>query len=818
MKKNLCIIGNGMAGIKAAEKVKRYCPDMFNITILSEETHDAYNRILLSSLLAGEKSIEDIVTHDHEWYQSNGVNLLRGVTVVDIDLSDQTLITADTKRISFDHVLFATGSSPIKIPVPGSGLPQVITFRDIDDVEKMVAASHELKRAIVIGGGLLGLEAAYGLMQRGMEVTVIHLMDHLMERQLDYQAGKLLEAQLVKKGLRILTAKSTKEILHEKNEKVTGITFADGSSLECDIVVMAVGIRPRIELAKKVGLKVNRGIITNEFMETNLENFWAIGECVEFHEKTFGLVSPLFEMADVFARNLAVKNQSQKRFFSIRDIPVKLKVSGIDLYSQGKVSGDADDDEELVYQDVKLGIYRKIILHQNYVEGVVLLGNTQHSNWYTQLLEDKTDISSLRDQLLFGPVSGIASPEYSIAAMSDDFEICGCNGVSKGTIMEAVANRNLKSFAEVKLFTKACTGCGTCADTVQSLLAGLQEKNGDSNEPEKIGICACTDKSHEDIRNHIQVRKFATISDVMVALDWKTTDGCHRCRPALNYYLLCANPKGYQDDRRSRFVNERVHANIQKDGTYSVVPRMFGGMTSIKELRAIADVAEEFNIPTIKMTGGQRVDLLGVKKEDLPAVWKRLNKAGMVSGHAYGKSVRTVKTCVGSEWCRFGTQDSTSMGIELEKALWGSWTPHKVKLAVSGCPRNCAESTIKDLGVVAVESGWELYVGGNGGAKVRVSDFLCKVSTSQEVMEYTCAFLQLYREEARYLDRTSHWIEKVGLAYVKEQIVSNPDRRRELYARFADSQDENQTDPWQKLPQSQYHSEEFKIGKIEVGL
>ena len=306
----------------------------------------------------------------------------------------------------------------------------------------------------------------------------------------------------------------------------------------------------------------------------------------------------------------------------------------------------------------------------------------------------------------------------------------------------------------------------------------------------------CTSLGHDTVRAEIVARELKSIAEVMLALDWGTPDGCHSCRPALNYYLLCAWPGEYEDSAQSRFVNERMHANIQKDGTYSVVPRMWGGLTNSRELRALADVVEKFAIPTVKVTGGQRIDLLGVKREDLPAVWKDLNAAGMVSGHAYGKALRTVKTCVGSEWCRFGTQDSTAMGVALERMTWGSWHPHKVKLAVSGCPRNCAEASIKDFGVVAVESGWELSVGGNGGIHLRGTDALCKVETPDEVLEYCGAFLQLYREDERYLERTAPWVERRGIAWVRARVVADGENRRLLHARFLYAQRFAQVDPW----------------------
>jgi len=384
-------------------------------------------------------------------------------------------------------------------------------------------------------------------------------------------------------------------------------------------------------------------------------------------------------------------------------------------------------------------------------------------------------------------------------------EVCGCNGVTKGEIVAAIKEQGLFTLEDVRAVTKASASCGSCTGLVEQILASVL--GGDySAAPSEKPMCGCTDYTHDQVRNAIRENGLKSVADVMRFLEWRTPDGCASCRPALNYYLLCQWPGEYEDERASRFVNERLHGNIQKDGTYSVVPRMWGGLTSPRELRAIADVAERYGIPEVKVTGGQRIDLFGVKKEDLPAVWRDLNAAGMVSGHAYGKALRTVKTCAGSRWCRFGTQDSTGLGVKLERMTWGSWMPHKFKLGVSGCPRNCAEATIKDFGVVCVDSGYELHVGGNGGIKVRVTDLIAKVETEEEVLEWAGAFIQLYREEARYLERTAPWIERVGLTHVKERLEDEKERRA-LYDRFLFSQQFAQKDPWAELAERE---EEFR--------
>jgi nitrite reductase [NAD(P)H] large subunit len=405
-------------------------------------------------------------------------------------------------------------------------------------------------------------------------------------------------------------------------------------------------------------------------------------------------------------------------------------------------------------------------------------------------MRQEKDVAAVRDRLIFGralieQMNGKAAPLIDVAAMSADEQVCGCNGVAKGKIVETIAARKLTTLDEVRTYTKASASCGQCTAIVRAIIA---HSVGEGADAEKPRICGCTDLGHDAVRRAIIEQRLKTMDAVRDTLGWRHKDGCQKCRPALNYYLLCAWPGEYRDDTRSRFVNERVHANIQKDGTFSVVPRMWGGITSPRELRAIADVAERFAIPTVKVTGGQRIDLLGARKEQLPSIWADLGKAGLVSGHAYGKALRTVKTCVGSEWCRFGTQDSTGLGIKIEKMCWGAYTPHKVKLAVSGCPRNCAEATIKDLGVVCVEAGYDIMIGGNGGVTVRVTDHLVRVAREDDVLEYVGAYLQLYREEAHYLERTAPWLERVGLDYVKRRLVADEPGRRALRARFHHSQ------------------------------
>ena len=788
---HLVVVGNGMAGCRTVEEVLSRDAGRYRVTIVGAEPHVNYNRIMLSPVLAGEKSFDEIVINGHDWYADNGIDLIAGDPVVAIDRAAKTVTSKAGRTVRYDKLLIATGSDPFIIPVPGHDLPGVISFRDMADVDTMLAAAAEGGDAVVIGGGLLGLEAAHGLTLRGMTVTVLHLMPTLMERQLDEAAGWLLKTALEGRGQTVLTGADTAEIYGRG--RVEGVRLKDGRDIPARLVVMAVGIRPSVALARDAGLAVGRGIQVDDHMVTSDPDVLAVGECVEHDGQVYGLVAPLWEMCRALADGLVGRPSGYRGSVT----STKLKVAGLDVFSAGDFSG-GEGCEDIVLRDGARGIYKRVVLRDDRVVGAVLYGDTTDGGWYFDLLKKSEDVADIRDVLIYGQAfasgGGRGDPKAAVAALSDDAEICGCNGVSKRQVVACIDGGSTTLDA-VRATCKASASCGSCTGLVETLLA-LTLGDEYAGERATKTVCGCTSFTHDDVRREIIAQGLKSIPEVMQKLHWTTPDGCSSCRPALNYYLLCAWPGEYQDDQQSRFVNERLHANIQKDGTYSVVPRMWGGITSPKELRAIADVVEKYNAPMVKVTGGQRLDIFGIRKEDLPAVWADLNAAGMVSGHAYGKALRTVKTCVGSEWCRFGTQDSTGLGVRLERMSWGSWMPHKFKIAVSGCPRNCAEATIKDFGVVCVDSGYELHVGGNGGTKVRATDLLCKVATEQEALDYCAAFIQLYREKARYLERTAPWIERVGLAYVKARIVDDEEGRRALAARFLFSQSFSQDDPW----------------------
>ena len=791
-KQRLVVVGNGMAGCRAVEEILSTTPDKFAITIFGAEPRVNYNRIMLSPVLAGEKTFNEIIINGEDWYADNGITLVSGDPVVHIDRAAKQVVSRSGRVEEYDQLLLATGSDPFVIPVPGSDLPGVVTFRDLDDVDKMIAAADGGGNAVVIGGGLLGLEAAHGLSLRGMNVTVLHLMPTLMERQLDEAAGYLLKTELESRGMTILTGADT-EVILSKEGHVSGVKLKDGTEIAADIVVMAVGIRPNTALAKTAGVETGRGIVVNDDMVTSDPAILSVGECVEHRGACYGLVAPLWDMC----RSLAAGLSDTPKGYEGSVTSTKLKVSGVDLFSAGDFTSD-EDCEDIVMRDAARGIYKRVIVKDNTIIGAVLYGDTADGNWYFDLLKTEEDISEIREALIFGQAfalgGALANPEDAVAALSDTSEICGCNGISKGDVVACI-NDGANSLSAVRSQCKASASCGSCTGLVESL---LKITLGDEVEAGAKTLCGCTSFGHDHVRAMILEKELKAIPEIMQELHWTTPDGCSGCRPALNYYLLCAWPGEYEDDQKSRFVNERLHANIQKDGTYSVVPRMWGGITNPTELRAIADVTEKYGARMVKVTGGQRLDIFGIKKEDLPAVWADLNAAGMVSGHAYGKSLRTVKTCVGNEWCRFGTQDSTGLGVKLEQMSWGSWMPHKFKMAVSGCPRNCAEATIKDFGVICVDSGYEIHIGGNGGITLRGTDLLCRVATEEEALDYSAAFIQLYREDAHYLERTAPWVERKGLEWVKGQLLDDPETIGRLAEKFRYSQSFCQDDPWAK--------------------
>ena len=819
MKKlKLVMVGNGMAGVRTLEELLKIAPDLYDITVFGAEPHPNYNRILLSPVLAGEQTLDEIVLNPLAWYEEHGITLHTGKAVTQIDRVRRMVRAADGTEAGYDRLLLATGSLPFILPVPGNDLQGVLAYRDIADTQAMIDAAAKYKHAVVIGGGLLGLEAANGLMRRGMQVTVVHIMPWLMERQLDEVAGQMLQKSLEERGIRFLIGAQTQALIADKDgggnddatlpARVGAVQFKDGTEIPADLVVMAAGIRPNTALAESAGIHCQRGIVVNDTMQTITDpRIYSVGECAAHRGIAYGLVAPLFEQGKVCATHLGQFGTGR---YTGSLTSTKLKVTGIDLYSAGNFTG-GEGYEEIVMSDPYApqgGVYKKLVIRDDKLVGAVMVGDTVDGSWYFKLLRDGRPVADIRDKLMFGE-SNIGDVGHQgqnkAAAMADSDEVCGCNGVTKGSICKAIKDKGLFTLDEVRKHTKASGSCGSCTGLVEQLL--MFTAGGDySAAPKMKAMCGCTDQGHQAVREAIRTQHLLTVDDVYRTLEWRTPNGCASCRPAVNYYLLSSWPKEALDDPQSRFINERSHANIQKDGSYSVIPRMWGGETTSSELRRIADAVDKYKIPTVKVTGGQRIDLLGIKKEDLPAVWKDI---GMPSGHAYAKALRTVKTCVGSEWCRFGTQDSTQMGKDLERALWRMYAPHKVKLAVSGCPRNCAEAGIKDVGIIGVDSGWEIYVAGNGGIKTEVAHFFVKVKTPAEVLEYSGAFLQLYREEGWYLERTVHYVSRVGLDFVKSRILGDAEGRIALWERLQFSLD-GEPDPWFEFDKARVDMRQFE--------
>lgn len=612
MAKKLVVIGAGMASGRMLEHLFEAAPGAFEVTLFNGEPRGNYNRLMLSPVLSGEKTYAEIVTHDADWYAAHGVACRFGEPVTKIDRERKVVISKGGET-PYDALVLATGSAPFIIPVPGKDLPGVVTYRDLEDTNAMIAASVPGAKAVVIGGGLLGLEAAAGMAARGAEVTVIHLMGHLMERQLDPAAGYLLQKDLERRGIKVHCKGATKAILGEG--KVEAVLLEDGTVYPADLVCMAVGIRPETRVATDAHLEVGRGVVVNDQMQTSDPAIYALGECVEHNKQLFGLVAPLYDQAKVLAKALIAEDAA----FQPVQTATKLKVTGVDLFSAGDFA-EGPGREDIVFRDPGRGIYKRLIIEGERLIGAVMYGDTADGAWFFSLIKDGTDITDQRETLIFGPGfagGSKADPLAAVAALPPEAEICGCNGVCKGKIVQAIEG-GANTLDLVRAQTKASSSCGTCTGLVEQVMAlTLGDSFAANTNPP---MCKCTDHTHEDVRRMIKSIGLKSIPAVMQELGWKTVGGCASCRPALNYYLLADWPTEYVDDRQSRFVNERNHANIQKDGTYSVAPRMWGGVTTPDELRAIADAADRYSVPMVKVTGGQRIDLLGVKKEDLPAI------------------------------------------------------------------------------------------------------------------------------------------------------------------------------------------------------
>jgi len=751
--KRLVVVGNGMAGMACLEQILKHQP-RYHVTVFGDETHVNYNRIMLSAVLAGEKAADDIVINPVEWYQRQSIDLRVGVRIVDVDAEAKTVTGADGSVTPYDTLLLATGSGAFLPPIDGLHKDGVLAFRTLDDTREMLRRAGPGVKAVVIGGGLLGLEAARGLQVQGCDVTVVHLASTLMERQLDPDGGQYLVGKIQDMGMQVLLGRTTTAILG--NGHVEGVALSDDTCLEADLVVVAAGIRPNVELGLKAGLDVTRGIVVNDYMETSDPDIFAVGECVEHRGVCYGLVAPLFEQGKVLA---ATMTGNRGPTYTGTVPAAKLKIMGVDVFSAGDWS--EQHAEPVRFEDRALGVYKKLTVRDGKLAGVILVGDTSDSHRYMDWLRTDADISSQRRHLLFPPPS--ADGGLDVASMADTATVCGCVGVSKGTIIAAIHEQGVNTMSQLKECTRASTSCGSCTSLCQDLLRAVAPEFED--ERKKV-ICACLPFAEDRLREILRSQKLKSVQEVLEI--YGNGVGCEVCKPALSYMLDMLWCGDHDEDRSARYINDRVHANIQKDGSFSVIPRIRGGVTSPDELRRIADVADKYHVPMVKITGSQRIDLLGIKKADLPKVWADL---GMPSGQAYTKGVRMVKTCVGTEFCRFGTQDSTAAGVEMERRFEQLFTPHKVKMATVGCPRNCAEATVKDIGLIGIEGGWQVVVGGAAGKSVRKADLLVTVETTEQALEASEIFFQYYREQANYLERTYDFVERLGIEKVRKDTV-----------------------------------------------
>jgi nitrite reductase (NADH) large subunit len=794
-KQKLVVIGNGMAGARTVEEIlARGGADMFDITMFGDEPTGNYNRILLSNVLNGSCAEEDIFLNPLPWYKENNITLLAGLRASGLLRRARLVYGEDGHAEPYDKLIIATGSRPfiptmegINMP-DGSSKPGVFVFRTLDDCRQIAEYAKGKKSAAVIGGGLLGLEAARGLQNFGLDVNVIHLGGHLMQAQLDYAAGSILKNSMEKLGVKVLLEKSTRAILGP--DRVMGLRFVDGSTLECDMVVISAGIKANWEIAAGSGLTVERGIVVDDQMRcVDDRSIYAVGECAQHRGQMYGLVAPLWEQAKVLADHITGRNT--RAAYHGSKVATKLKVMGVEVASMGIAEPQYPEDEVIQFSDPKRGAYKKLIIRDGRLVGGILLGDISKAAYLMQSFDRNTPLPEERLGLLFD--LGDPPKQVTFEEMSASSQICNCNGVSKAALVACVnaGKRNAKAVMDA---TRAGMGCGSCKAMVSEIVewacGGKTEE-----DPSVHYYVPGVPLTKPDLIRAILERELKSVSAVFDYLAGGKEDAASK--PGLASLLKTLWKSDYEDEKDARFINERIHANIQKDGTFSVVPQIPGGITSPAQLRRIADVAERYHVPLVKLTGGQRIDLLGVRKEDLPKVWEDL---GMPSGYAYGKSYRTCKSCVGSDFCRFGLGDSISLALKIEQEFQGFDSPHKMKLATAGCPRNCSEAMVKDLGAVAVEGGkWEIYIGGAAGSSIRKGDILCVVDSHEDVLKYMGRFIQYYRENARYLERTHGFVQRVGIGKIRTVVVEDSEGIADRLEREIAGSKAAYRDPWKEV-------------------
>ncbi|TYP70765.1 nitrite reductase large subunit NirB [Paenibacillus methanolicus] len=766
-KKKLVVIGNGMAGVRCVEEILKQDPDQFEITIFGGEPHPNYNRIMLSKVLQGDTQIADITINDWQWYKDHGIRLYAGDPVVRIDIAQRQVWSQGGVRVPYDKLILATGSLPFMLPLPGSELPGVTAFRDIKDCNTMMEASKKFRRAAVIGGGLLGLEAARGLLNLGMEVDVIHINEYLMERQLDRESAIMLRTELEKQGMRFLLAKHTERIVGKK--RVEGLLFKDGSKIAVDLVVVAVGVRPNIRLAADSGIEVDRAILVNDYMQTNVPDVYAVGECAEHRGMVYGMVSPLYEQGKVLAAHLCgVRTPGYEGSI----LASHLKVSGVDVFSAGEIRESEIDASLKVVNGIK-GTYKRVMVRGGKVVGAVLFGDSAEGNKLLGHIKQGAD-SAVLEQEGAGAAGG--SDDELVCAMSDKETVCSCNGVSKGAIVSAIRQEGLETFEEVRGCTKASSSCGGCKPLVSAILA-YTLANEPEPEPAKVTVCGCTSLSHEELRAAVMQGGYADARTAMQALGWQSADGCRACRPAVRYYAgLAASMAASAADAKA--VEPSVA--LLADGTCSVTPRLYGGVATGDQLKRIAEVAERFGIPQVKLGVSGGIELRGVDPLRLTEVKAAL---GMQEASArYGKPVSPVATCGAPRYDGGAVRDSVALGERLERLLEPMQLPAEFAAAVSASPLHQAGTLTADLGLTAAPAGWEIYVGGSRVKELKRAELLGVADGEETALEIAAAFTQWYREEAEYGQRVWQWIEQVGIVQLREGLF-DPVRRADLLGR-----------------------------------
>lgn len=763
--KRIIIVGNGMVGYKFCEKLrKKQIPAV--VTVYGEEQRPAYDRVHLSSYFSG-KTEEDLLMAPVSWYSENDITLHTGEMVTEIDRSARTIRTHTGKIDHYDYLVLATGSSPFVPNVTGIERDGVFVYRTIDDLNQIIEYSKKVKRGAVLGGGLLGLEAAKALVDLGLETHVVEFAQRLMPRQLDEAGSTVLRDKLSKLGIHVHLGKSTKAITG--NGRLHGLDFTDGSQLEIEMLVISAGIRPRDEVAKACGLDVHPrgGVLVDETLRTNDENIFAIGEVAVFNNMVYGLIAPGYEMAEVVLAGMA----GDSKLFTGFDMSTKLKLLGVDVGSFGDALGETPGCIPIAFQDKHNGVYKRINISEDgkHLLGGILVGDAKQYDILHQMVVNRMALPADPSTLIVGTPGKDAAGGDGVKGLPDTAQLCSCENITKGDIVQAIVNHECRTIESLKKSTKACTGCGGCTPLVNDVLKYTLESLG---HKVKKTLCEHFDHTRQELYDLIRVRGIKTFNDLIDSHG--KGDGCEICKPAVASLLASIWNESILSQSTIQDTNDRFLANIQRGGTYSVVPRIAGGEITPAKLMAIGRIAQKYDLYT-KITGGQRIDMFGARVDQLPDIWEELIAEGFESGHAYGKSLRTIKSCVGSTWCRYGVQDSVSFAIYIEDRYKGLRAPHKLKGAVSGCIRECAEAQSKDFGVIATEKGWNLYVCGNGGSRPQHAKLLVADVDTDTCVKLIDRFLMFYIKTADPLTRTATWLNKMegGLEYLHDVIVND---------------------------------------------